>query len=662
MKIYTLLTAVLLILAGQAPADTTPSDKLDVRPSQAWEKAYQNRVKLLIGSRSFRYDNPNRDGDVGKWTWSPLLADMWKAERKGGVEQLIATKGNDFIKSRYAGSYFKPFSAPGHTMYYFTFKDKLPADQISHAKNMIQKQGWEQMMRPDGRMDPIYSLTEFNSENFNWMARMAGVLWAEELGDAEKKAYFDGYLMNLTRALYNAGRVEWNSNNYWGHTFNPIMSLASNVKDPEHRERAWAIADWMVLEAALHYLDGFQVAVDTRAKTNAYKPFAGSVWAYTYLYFVGDGFHPTFKPNAIHSHQHYKSEAGYFGYSTYRPPQVAIDIAQKKFKTPVEIQSAKPFYRLDNNNYKAWDGTGDGRRNEFETLYLGENFILASLATLRPSGLAEHPNEGPGGPVQRPFSEQSVWRLGVKGNGNGAVQVYGNAGAPGGWGKGWDTMAGRQPWEQIGQYGPTMIRLWKALERGWIAVPNGAKTKNGPGNRLFVDMGHGVYFGICPVNATGYAAEDIKGRKGKPGTHKRHVWTFNKAKLGGLVLEVGTKSTHGSFANFSKSFQQSKPTVTGDAVQWASLNGDKLKVEHTGVTTYTMIDGTVIKPAGKLPKVWMDGKETDFMSWNSYEVIRGEKIIDQPWGGGQLTATVNGKGMQVTIDPETAEAAWRKVE
>jgi hypothetical protein len=200
--------------------------------SSSWEKAHQMRVDLLIRANpTWRLDNPNRDADVGKWTWSPLLAEMWKVRNdKAAVSALIHGKGAEFMKSRWAGSYYKAFSAPGPCMYYFTFKDQLPGDQKKHAQNMIQSRGWSQMMRKDGRMDPIYTATEFNSENFNWMARMAGVLWAEELKDKKKQEYFDTHLENLTRALFNAGRVEWNSNNYWGHTFNPIMSLATHIK------------------------------------------------------------------------------------------------------------------------------------------------------------------------------------------------------------------------------------------------------------------------------------------------------------------------------------------------------------------------------------------------------------------------------------------------
>lgn len=35
-------------------------------------------------------------------------------------------------------------------------------------------------MRVDHHMDPIYRHTKFNSENFNWMARLSGVFWSHE--------------------------------------------------------------------------------------------------------------------------------------------------------------------------------------------------------------------------------------------------------------------------------------------------------------------------------------------------------------------------------------------------------------------------------------------------------------------------------------------------
>ena len=71
-----------------------------------------------------------------------------------------------------------------------------------------------------------------------------------------------------------------------------------------------------------------------------------------------------------------------------------------------------------------------------------------------------------------------------------------------------------------------------------------------------------------------------------------------------------------------------------------------------------MADGTVIEPAGKLPRVWRDGQPEDFGKWDSYEVRTGEKIIEQKWGGDSLTARAGGGALTIRIAPATAKAAW----
>jgi hypothetical protein len=623
-----------------------------LRPDDDWMRSMKQRL-FPIASKGWRIDNGNRDGDVGKWTWSPLLANM--AAEPEGIPSLINGKGAELINSRYAGSFFKPFSAPGYSMYYFQFKDRLPPVQIEKAHQMIREKGFEQMSRPDGRMDPIYDLTEFNSENFNWMSRLAGVQWAHELKDQEWISFFETHLNNLTRALYHTGRIEWNSNNYWGHSMNPVIVLATHAPTEKIRTQATAIADWMVFEAALHYLDGFQVAPDSRAKTNAYKPFAGSVWPYTYLYFQTSS-KPSYSQEDAKK-EFGSSEVGLLSWSTYRPPQVAIDIAQRKFPTPVEIQSAKPFYHLDHDNYADWKGdTGRSRRFEFETLYLGKDYTLASVATLRPNGLYSFQ---PGGREQKPFSEQNVWRWGVKGNGNGALQVFGNAGPEGGWGNGWDTMAQRQPWEQIGQYRNVIMRLFRNLDRAWVAIPVEAKTETDNQGRLFVDMGHGVYGAFLPYHSTGLDQEKFPFR-GERQTHHRFVWTLNPNTLSAVVLEVGTREEYGSFSAFQSAIRtQAAFTSPGpDQLGYRSPTGRVLGMEHTGVTTYSMVNGDVVDPAGKLPRVWRDGEEVDFDTWDSYRVTHGFPLIEQKWGSGVLEARSNENRIRIQVDPETAEVHY----
>ena len=307
-------------------------------------------------------------------------------------------------------------------------------------------------------MDPLYRRTEFNSENFNWMARMAGVFWSHEFDDRENQRYFDSYLDNLVRALYAAGRVEWNSSVYWGYTFQAALVLYESAHDTKVKEQARAILDWMTVEAALHYFNGRQAGPDVRAKTDAYRAFAGSVWPYAYLYFT-DGEHPAPYSDVEAAAHLSVEEAGYVPYASYRPPRAAIEIAQRKFPMPVEIQSAKPYYGLDEDNYADWNGQrGVRRRFDFETLYLDKDFTLASTATLRPDGGAK--TEG-----QMPFSEQNLWRLAVKGG-----QLFGNAGAN-------DTMSGRCPYEETAQYANVMLRAVKGTDRMWVAVPRRMKVE-----------------------------------------------------------------------------------------------------------------------------------------------------------------------------------------
>ncbi|MBV5342113.1 hypothetical protein JZU68_00325, partial [bacterium] len=239
--------------------------------------------------------------------------------------------------------------------------------------------------------------------------------------------YFDGFVKNLTRALYNAGRVEWNSNNYTGHTLNPLLTLyegADKCNDPNgaaNKKCAQACIDWMMVEMALHYQDGFQAAADSRAKGGSFKPYTGSIFQFSIPYFADDTHYPTFPTSVWSKIDPSDQEVGFMISSSYRPPKIVIDIAQRNFPLPVEIQSAKPFYHIDqgtyfNNNstikgefdYNAWNGTGKGRRFEYETIWLDKNLTMASAAVGRPDG------------AFGTFSEQCMWRLAVKGQKNGA--------------------------------------------------------------------------------------------------------------------------------------------------------------------------------------------------------------------------------------------------
>ena len=82
-------------------------------------------------------------------------------------------------------------------------------------------------------------------------------------------------------------------------------------------------------------------------------------------------------------------------------------------------------------------------------------------------------------------------------------------------------------------------------------------------------------------------------------------------------------------------------------------------MEITPTTTYTCVAGNTIDPAGNVPKVWGDDRLFDYRTWQSYNVVYGENIIEQNWGSGALTMAANGSGVQIIVDPSTAEVEYR---
>lgn len=662
------------------PTALTPQDL-------AWETAYQTRVSELVNAQTWSIGSGVGDTDIGKRDWPALLGEMWKDRGSDtSLQSWIDGKGMQLINSQYAGSFYKPFSVPGYNMFYFHFKDYSPTVGLSSVQELDAQQirEWSYLTREDNRMDPIYLAgTEFNSENFNWMARLGGLQWAFELPDQDlgtyaynwqvgqpkgmSRDYFPGYMDNWTRALLNAGRVEWNSAIYWGYTFQPVITLFEHPPvDPDDaayqdkvRIQARAGADWMVLEAALHYLDGFTGGPESRAKTSPQKPYNGSVWPYAYLYFAEAGNMPTYDIPTMLSKMS-KNLVGWFPWSSYRPLSVLKSIAQRDFDLPVEIQSAKPFYHLDHDNYASWQGNGSyadwkaaksveeqahrtGFRYEFETIYMDTNYLLASLATYRPNGSVGT------------FSEHNVFRLVVQGSNAGAIQVMGNTGFS-------SNPARRDPHEQIGQYGNVMMRVSKnpsaTYNKFWFGIPNVA-TRVVSGDRVFVDMGNGVYFAIVPLSSPSLtqATYDVD--------HEKYTWSYPAGDLSAVVMEVGTVADHGSFANFQAAFGAlSVSSPATDEVEYTATDGKHLRMQWTGIVNdYPMTEnsGYILGTGGIIPRTWRDGVEEDYESWNAYETVLGEEIVFQEWGSGLLRMAAGGEVVEIEVDPVTAEVTYFSV-
>lgn len=694
-----------IYIREKKPAELSACDTMQPiddwkRPGNAWRNGFQSRLHEMYAEPAMNYaDNYGYTGtDVGKHYWSQKLAKM--AVDTSQTEYYInsVTPALSYHKPG-AGSFYYPFTPAGYAMYYFTYKDsilKYTPHQIDTVESTLYDyEEWKYLMRKDHYLDMVYpNGTEFNSENFHWMLRSAGHLFAHEFHltnghnnhrlsfrDADSihrknvdvLRYFDGFVNNLTRALYNAGRVEWNSDNYWAHTMNALVTLyegadrCNNPNGATMKKKAKACLDWMMLEAALHYLDGYQVAADARAKGGYINQAPGSISAYTYAYFVDSAHMPSYGQDYWDTYTPDDAVGGFLLNTKYRPPEWIIDIAQKNIALPVEIQSAKPFYHIDFGDYfnkgeapyHYWKGDSKkSRRFEFETLYLDEHYIMSSIAGGRPSG-----NLGV-------FSEQAQWEIGIEGNGNGAMQISGNAAdynyAP----------AGRCPYHEIGQFRNVMMHLVRKPYSNlfYVLIPDrhnelsesgSADWYKWKGKDLYINWHDSVYMALRQLDATGLSI-DTSSNKGDQ--HTEITWSFADNDLGGVIIEMGQVASYHSFEQFVDSVHTMNISRLNDStIRYHSASNHSIKMAFTSPVSYKMTENTEntpsinpYSPAANYPELWGDSTYINYEEWDSYHTSLGH-LIEQPWGNGRLSYNIHQQEGAVKIDATTAEAHYKQL-
>lgn len=676
------------------------------RYSPSEEVEFMQRIDNIWGRYvpAYKIHPEDPTEDCGKRYWSRLLALLKYAELKGEPVDSLIRIGRDLAMSRHAGSFQKPFSCAGFAMYYFNWKDsikKYDPEQLALIEQRVDTM-WRYLLRTDHMLDACCGYNEaggkeFNSENFQWMLKCTGYLFSHndrlndtqtsnynsmdiegvevhsdseprgwvrrDAKDMDVASYFSNSVKNLTRTLFNAGRVEWNSNNYFGHTLNPLHTLyqcALKTNDPEReetRKRAGACLDWMMTEAALHYRDGLQAAADSRAKTGSFVPLKGSYYPYTLPYFTPEEYGTSFSDTIWEKIKPSDAEIGFLLNSSYRPPKVVTEIANKEFPLPVEIRSAKPFYHIDKGEwitpeglltgkaaYEDWKGETDGRRFDFETLYISESFTMSSVATGRPDG-----REGT-------FSEECLWKIGIDGNENGAVIVCGNAGEM-------TTTAGRYPWHQIGQYRNCMMQLIKSPEYNkiWVAVPK-KSSQILFDNMVCIDFGLGAYMALKASDGVSiYPIEVCKEAE----DYEVIEFVWSPDRLGALVIEVNETKDYETFSEFITETDIRKIEIRNNRVIHTNAIGNTLEMEFVAPVPYLMVENTFDTPeenplpnGGTYPIVFTDGQNVDFQSWESFKTVYGYPVVNQEWGSGCLYIKSNNRSLQIEIDPATANVSY----
>jgi hypothetical protein len=193
-----------------------------------------------------------------------------------------------------------------------------------------------------------------NTDNLRAMRDTSVYLMAEETGNEATRLIYQQHLERYVSTLLDIGMGEWDSPVYHGHTTTAYLNLYDFAQDPAVKKLAKDALDWLFTAAALKYWRG-----DWNGP--AKRVYGEGAAAFFWLYF-GDALPPT----------ELERDWIYGITSSYRPPAVAIAIAQRQFHRPMELLRSHP-------HYENWKPELYGPAF-YETLYFGQTFQLGSLA------------------------------------------------------------------------------------------------------------------------------------------------------------------------------------------------------------------------------------------------------------------------------------------
>jgi hypothetical protein len=199
-----------------------------------------------------------------------------------------------------------------------------------------------------------------DTDNLKLMRDCAVYLFAEETGNEKTRKIYKEKIFQFIYTMFLYGMGEWDSENYLGHSFSPLLCLYDFAKDKEVKSWAKAGLDWMSISASIKYWKGCSNGPTKRDYNHPY-PYGGSLASLFWLYFGDTKFEK----------EEFESDEIHVITSAYRPPIPVIHLAHKNFKKPVEIISCKPPYHV-------WK-MKDVKPENFEINYFGKTFQLGSL-------------------------------------------------------------------------------------------------------------------------------------------------------------------------------------------------------------------------------------------------------------------------------------------
>ena len=339
----------------------------------SWEADFQKRANYVIAhsSKDGRYGNTWFENEKRSYGWAmiSILAGYEQNALKFLQEKDAAAER--WNKHTLGIDYYPCFTLKHQIRKLFYFGHLLApeykATMIKAAKIFTEK---DPLRRPHyaytgkGVWDPEgkNSWVDVRStDNLKLMRESSVYLLAELSGNESVRKLYLERIRQYVVGLYYVGMGEWDSENYLGHSIVPLLNLYDFAKDSEAKLLAKAGLDFMATCCALKYYRGVFGGPTCRDYNHPYA-FGGSAATAGWLWFGGTNQLP----------EEFESDEVHFITSGYRPPAAVVELAQRRFKSDLEVISSKP-------QWQPWDKQ-DGLEAKYrETLYFGNKFQLGTL-------------------------------------------------------------------------------------------------------------------------------------------------------------------------------------------------------------------------------------------------------------------------------------------
>ena len=349
------------------------------------------------------------------------------------------------------------------------------------------------------------------------------------------------------------------------------VNLYDFAKDEEVRAIAKSALDWFTVTGALKYWRGGFGGPSKRDYSDGNCVWCSGASRALGLYF-GDS---PVKDNTQ------DSDLVHLVTSSYRPPAVAVALAQKQFTKPLELLNSKP-------TYENWKPGGSDKPQFYETLYFGNSFQLGTLA--QGSGgdwngfklMAYNSHRGVDYFIAATGTDAT--KISTSSVGNNAVAQYQNLAI-------W---LNDKPAPAVPHGGNPQDRTASPFQ---FFLPKSAHTEFLRG-KLFIRF-EKTWLAIAPINLQ-FGAVNSNVKRYPDDQILTAISTSNS--ISGFALEVGESESHHTWEQFKRSVLVSSRLKVDDSVRTAEYisSKKKLKIQHQG---------------RELPALWRNGR---FHDWGKH--------------------------------------------